>query len=242
MFQSIDTSKKRVGDHDVFDCYDESYEIGVTKSPSFVYSTGSDWKKNLVSKASRLNWYKNLIVHDNNERFCFDDSCYDYIYSNSAYWVSSFDSHIKDLIRILKPGGHLVLELKTSAIERFMLGNYAPSLGVSANNLVDAGRRSTWKGLRSLDDYCRFFDEIPSVEVVRQEPVYGGFVSKLWDIGLRPLFNPLSSLANSCDPEIRLNAKIEWNNTLFDMFSDFVDNYSIDNKDAIEHLFVLKKK
>lgn len=243
MFQSLNTSSKRLGNHDVFDCYDDDYKVTIAKQPTFAFSHGSDWKQNLISKAAKLGWYQKLIVHDNNRRFKFDDSSFDYIYSNSAYWVDSFETHIRDLSRMLKSGGHLILELKTSSIERFMLGSYAPFLlGGTANALIDGGRRSTWKGLRSLDEYCRLFDQIDSLQVVFKEPVYGGLIAKIWDIGLRPLFNPLSTLANSCDAAIRANAKREWNHIVLELFSEFVENYSIKDDEAIEFLFVLKKR
>ena len=49
----------------------------------------------------------------------------------------------------------------------------------------------------------------------------------IWDIGLRPLFNPLVKLANNSSAEIRKEVKEEWCNIIFNLFAEFVENYSV---------------
>lgn len=243
MFQSIDITKKRFVNFDAFDMYDEKlYNVKITKSPSIKYSHGTDWKKNLLHKADKLKFYKNLLIHDNNNSLPFENDCFDYVFSNSTYWIECFENHINDLIRVLKPGGHLVLEVKTKNIEHFSAFDYANQyIGQQACEILDAGRRSTWKGLRSINEYKSIFYGINNVKIVEEKPIYGDLMAYLWDIGLRPIFNPLAKLANNVDYQIRRDVKKEWCQIFYDLTEHLVINYKANEEDAIEWLFVLSK-
>ncbi|SNZ20135.1 methyltransferase domain-containing protein [Cohaesibacter gelatinilyticus] len=243
MFQAIDISQKRVGNHDAFDAYDNTYHVDIVKKPDVFYSHGSDWKQNLLNKSNALGCYQNLVLHDNNKKFAFDDESFGYIYSNSTYWVDSFEDHINDLCRVLKPGGRLVLEIKSKDILRFSLDQYALKLfGKKSCALIDAGRRSTWMGLKEVDEYKNIFSKLPNMKVVREEPVYGDLMSQIWDIGLRPVFNPLAKLANGVNRETRREVKTEWCETFYDLMEHFIVNYESEKETAIEWLFVLEKE
>lgn len=43
----------------------------------------------------------------------------------------------------------------------------------------------------------------------------------IWDIGLRPLFNPLVKLANNSNYNIRKEVKEEWCDIIFNLFAEF---------------------
>lgn len=242
MFRSIDNTEPRQGNFDAFDFYDDSYVVDVVKRPEFTFSHGSDWKKNLIRKAERLEWYSNLFLHDNNQPIPFDNGSFGYIYSNSAYWVDRFEKHINDLVRLLKPGGCLILEAKTKNIENYSSNSYASEIiGKKACDILDAGRRSTWKGLRGIEQYREIFGKMKGVDLIEESPVYGDLMVQVWDIGLRPLFNPLSRMANSVDEQTRREVKKEWVQTLYDLSKYFVNNYEAENDSAVEYLFVLRK-
>ena len=63
----------------------------------------------------------------------------------------------------------------------------------------------------------------------------------MWDIGLRPLFNPLTKLVNNVDENIRMEVKKEWCDTIYNLTAEFVNNYKPIEKDAIEWIYTLKK-
>jgi len=241
MFQSLNLGVRK-GAFDAFDSWDSQYSIDVIQEPEFGYSHGIDWKQNLLRKAEALNFYGNLSVHDNNKTLPYDDNYFSYIYSNSTYWVESFEKHIIDLYRVLKPGGHMVLEIKTKNIFKFSASVYAHGiLGPKAYEILDAGRSSTWKGMRDLRQYDQIFSALPDVEIVKKEPVYGDLLAQIWDIGMRPLFNPLVKLANSVDLQTRKEAKKEWCQTLYDLTEDLVCDYTPKADSAIEWIYVLRK-
>ena len=139
MFRGMKKIRERVGDYDVFDYYNDSYFVNVIKKPDYFYNLGTDWKENLLKKAKLLNYYDELKVHDNNKAFDLKNESVDYVYSNSFYWVEEYIKHLKDLIRTLKSGGYLVLEIKTSAIKNFTSKVYAPFMGDRFHSIIDAG-------------------------------------------------------------------------------------------------------
>ena len=63
----------------------------------------------------------------------------------------------------------------------------------------------------------------------------------IWDIGLRPLFNPLVKLANNSNHDIRKEVKEEWWDIIFNLFSEFVQNYTAKEGECIEWIYVLQK-
>lgn len=244
VFQSIKLPEKyRNENFDNFDHFEENYTMNIINEAPINYKYGVDWKNNLIQKASRLNFYENLLVHDNNFELPFENEYFDYIYSNSTYWVANFEQHIKDLVKKTKPGGTIVLEIKVDSIKKFTSYEYLPEMGKKFNDIIDAGRLSTWHGLKSLETLRLFFEKL-SAEITLEEikPVYGGELAFIWDIGMRPLFKPLSKMANSLDADIRKEVKSEWVDTFYDLFEYKVENYEADYDSAIEYLFVLRKK
>lgn len=59
-FQSVDTSRPiRIGNHDVFDKYEETYSLDIVHKPKIFYEYGADLKANSISKSSHLESYQN---------------------------------------------------------------------------------------------------------------------------------------------------------------------------------------
>ena len=243
MYQSLDSPKVRKGNFDIYDYYDGNYQINIKKSPKHTYKYGIDWKDNLLKKAKVLNFYDELIVHDNNKLLPFPDDSINYVYTNSAYWVKNFDEHIADLIRVTKPGGHIVLEMKNlKNMQKFSSSHYAKKImGEKFCEIIDAGRFETWKGLKTLSHFDEVIKKHTNIEVVQREPLYGDIVAYMWDIGLRPLFNPMIKLINNVDKDIRMEVKKEWCETIYNLTAEFVKNYKPIEKDAIEYIYTLKK-
>jgi SAM-dependent methyltransferase len=243
MFRSLNVeSIFREGDEDHFDSYDEDYFVEVEKSPDRSYEYGSDWKPNLLSKANHLDFYTELIEHDNNDPLPFEDGSMSYVYNNSAYWVERFDFHLQDLVRITEPGGHVVLEMKTEAIKEYTSRNYAPFMGKRFHEIIDAGRLSTWRGLRSKSEILSTLEGLDDCHIQTVEPIYGGLPIQMWDIGLRPLFPPLSKLANGVTDEKRLEVKAEWCTIIYELLEHYLQRYEADEADAVEYMIVLEKE
>ncbi len=239
MFQSVKLGK-RENDFDAFDQFDDSYKIEIVGRPERFYNYGSDWKENLIKKAQKLDFYQNLIVHDNNFDLPFSSNYFDLVYSNSAYWVGNFENHIRDLVRVTETGGHIVLQMKNSNVANNSSRYYAQFMGEKFHKIIDAGRSSTWKGLRTEEELLKFLKSIDGVKIESIEPIYGDVLGKIWDIGLRPLFNPLVKMANNIDFKERIEVKNEWCKIMFDLFEEMLANYKPKDQ-IIEYTYVLRK-
>jgi hypothetical protein len=242
-FRAVNTDKTfREGNFDTFDHYDDSYDLKVTRQPEKHYEFGTDWKDNLLKKAARLNFYSNLKLHDNNNPLPYGDGSMSYVYSNSAYWVSKFKEHLQDLARVTKRGGHVVLEMKTTNIVNYTSRHYLPFMGERFHQIIDAGRLSTWKGLRSKEEILGILEQVKGLKIKTVKPVYGGTLGVIWDVGLRPLYTPLVKMANQLKESNRQAIKDEWCQILYELFSDLILKYEADDKSAIEHLIVMEKQ
>lgn len=224
MFRSLDLSQKRTGQFDAFDAFDDEYLIEISKTPDRYYLFGTDWKTNLLRKAAKLDFYNELIQHDNNYPLPFADSSLDYVYSNSSYWINNFADHLSDLARITDTKGKIILNVKTSEIFRFKSEQYLPFMGSRFHEIIDAGRAETWKGLRQREDLLNIIDKIPHTQIISVEPIYGDLMAIIWDIGLRPLFRPLAKMANNLSVTDRVDIKEEWCDIFVELFEDILEN------------------
>ena len=93
-----------------------------------------------------------------------------------------------------------------------------------------------------MSEIEKVVDNNQSLEVVKKEPLYGDIIAYIWDIGLRPLFRPLVKLANNSSPQLRHEVKREWCEIIYNLTSDFVENYTPVESECIEWIYVLKKK
>ena len=174
LYQSLNLSEKRIGKFDVYDHYDERYELKVVKGANFNYELDSDWRLNLLKKVGKLTYYRNLIVHDKNKPFVFHEGRFNCVYSNTSYWVNKFDAHLKPLVRISKQGGHIVLEMKTTGIQSVSAKNYLqPVMSSKFCYIIDACRKETWLGLPTLLGLDSLLDKLGNVEIVEKSPMYG---------------------------------------------------------------------
>jgi len=231
----------RKDNFDSYNYYDDNYRMEIVKEADYNFSVGSDWKENLISKARKLNFYEKLLVHDNNFALPLEQNSFDYVYSNSSYWVDNFEGHINDLVSITKKDGLIALEVKVDNIKKYSSSNYIPFMGEKFHEIIDAGRLSTWKGLRSLSELNEFFSSLKEIEIEDIQPIYGDDMAYIWDIGLRPLFKPLSKMANYLNEDNRLEVKKEWVSTIQDLFEYRIENYKANYSTAIEYLIVLRK-
>jgi hypothetical protein len=79
------------------------------------------------------------------------------------------------------------------------------------------------------------------LEILSFSPVYGDIFWRIWDIGLRPIFNPLVRMANNLTIEDRKKVKYDWILIFCELLSHFLDNYTPDEENAFEFNVVLKK-
>lgn len=240
MFRSVGhLGEVRDKHKDMFDSDIAEYEPKVITRPALRYSAGTDWKQSLLSKAGTLDFYERLTLHDNDDALPFEKESFDIVYSNSIYWVKNIENHIKDLKRICKTGGKLVLEIKTNNIRDYTIEARYPQFGMEFHSLLNRGRFSTWKTFRGLDWWRAEFKKMGMIELDCE-----GFIAPehafVWDVGLRPIAPSLVMLANNVSEDIRNRAKEEMIET-FKILARPLCEIPVKQESAVEYLIVLEK-
>ena len=72
----------------------------ILKKPHIKIDIGLDWKKNLLTKASKLQLYKKLIQHDVNFSFPIKEQKFETVFSNIFYWTKNVEHVLKEARRI----------------------------------------------------------------------------------------------------------------------------------------------
>jgi len=194
---------------DIHDTTSDHYRPAVRQAPSYRIDVGTDWKQSLLDKSATLDFYDRLVLHDNNELLPFPDESFATIFSNSVYWISRLEEHLRDIRRVLRPGGRGVLVLKTSAVLDYTLSSFESFLGPEWLAMIDRGRKESYPRLFSADEWAVML-EAAGFQVVSCRPQVSWLHAHIWDIGLRPLSPVLMRMAGSLDEETRLSVKQEW--------------------------------
>jgi len=227
---------------DIYDHFEEGYEVKTVNEPKTQIDYGIDWKKSLINKAEKLNLYKNLIVHDNNNLpLPFDDNFFQTIYSNSIYWVKNVDELIHDIYRILKPGGVAVLEVATPNFHQ-TLNDLEAILSKEAIELLDRNRRDTNPSLYFYNDWKQKI-ESTGFKIENVTSAYPNrILIDIWNIGLRPISHLLVQMAQNLNDEDLVKIKMEWVDIFYKLFKPLLNiESSHDIEDAAYLSFTIRK-
>jgi len=226
---------------DIFNSSDKSLEIDPIKTPSrFQITYGTDWKKNLLNRAKKLNLYRNLILHDNNNPLPFEDNFFKRMFSNSIYWVENISQHIKEIYRTVAPGGIVILQIRTEKIMDFSPFKWElPWLSQASRVILDRGRRESWKSMKPIDWWLLEFKKI-GFKKKDIRPVFSREQAIIWQAGLRPIAHFLVLLFNKLKLEERTKLKKEFIDYIRPIIFD-IANIEPKEKDAFEYTIVLGK-
>jgi len=216
---------------DIYDLYSENFTIPTIKRPQFQIDVGTDWKQNFLNKASKLNFYKELVLHDNNNTpLPFSDKHFKTIFSNSIYWVDDVEALLKDIRRMLRDDGTLVLELMTP-YHLQPLKDMKAYLNDEAISILDRKRSVTMPSCRSYAKWKELM--IKNGFPVRSSKVIfpNKLLVQIWNIGLRPISHLLTQMTESLSAEKRRQLKAEWVNIfhiLLKLLLSLEQNYTLD--------------
>lgn len=226
---------------DIYDSYSENYEVRILRKAPIKVDYGTDWKQALLNKASKLDLYDNLLLHDNNVTpLPLPTGHFRTIYSNSIYHVSGVRSLLADIYRLLRPDGLAVLEVLTPYLLE-TLNQIEPIIGAEATSILDRKRRERpgghefreWRemmretGFKIEDARCVYPDKL---------------LTDIWNIGLRPISHLLIQMSDNLSDEERHRIKQEWVDIFFELFKPLLQikqTYSLENAPYL--LFILRK-
>lgn len=245
-FDFFKSTKAREFDHskfvDIYDAYNENYEVKFVKKPTMQIDYGADWKQAMLDKAAKVEVYKNLVLHDNNKLpLPFSDNYFKSIHSNSVYWVKEPDKLISDIYRITAQGGNVALELLTP--HRYeTLVQLEEFLSPMAIEILDRKRRAHTVGMRGYSEWKEIIENA-GFKIKHVDSVYPHkLIMDIWNVGLRPISHLLIQMAEALDKEERVRIKEEWVSIFFELFKQFLTLKTSYNLENAPYLYFLLEK
>jgi SAM-dependent methyltransferase len=207
---------------DMFDHHSDAYAPPIRVPAAEPVDLGTDVKPSLLSKASRLNLYGRLVRHDHNEPLPFASASFRFVYCNAAYWVRNIDAFLRELGRIVEPGGKVVLHVKLDAFHKVSLNAHRRVLGPRFLERIVGDRLRSWPTLAGRRTWESRFRSARLV-IDGEAPFITETHLRLWEVGLRPIAPLLMRMANAIDAKTRAAIKQEWVALLIDLTAPFCD-------------------
>ena len=223
VFTSIAESDGAGYEHpDMFDCLTDDYQPLIVSPSLDTIDVGTDIKRNMLAKARLLNLYDRLVEHDNNRPLPFDDDSFQTVYCNAAYWVADVDRFLREMARITRPDGRVILQVKLDGIRDYTLRAHREILGDRLLDIIDRGRSASWPTIADQATWeARFAASGLGVEAMR--PFITRTHAHIWDIGLRPIAPLLAKMAGAIAPQTREAIKREWVDLFCELLEPFCD-------------------
>ena len=249
-YSSIGNLDKFYSNNDIHDFFIESYQPKITHKPNYKFSTALDHKENLLFKANKLDFYKDIVIHDANKKLPFDNNHFDSIFSNIVYWLDDPQKSINEIARILNKNGRVALMLPNITMPEFSFYNNKFIKTKDSHyeflKFLDRGRyASNIKIAKSFYDWKSIIDN-SGLKIVEHKRHLSKTVIQIWDIGLRPLFPVLHKMVNAIEDRNKLiDVKMEW----IDIFMKFlepifdleIENMLDQNEEKAFHFYILEK-
>ena len=207
---------------DMFDCMTDAYQPTIRSSPDDTIDVGTDIKATLLAKAKRLALYNQLIEHDHNKPLPFPSDSFQTVYCNAAYWVRDIAAFLRELRRITRTGGRIILQVKLESLRRYTLQRHQKVLGRRFLDILASDRLQSWPTLASRTTWENRF-ATAGLTVRDATPFITRTHAHIWDIGLRPIAPMLIKMANALAPQTRAAIKQEWVELLLELIEPLCD-------------------
>lgn len=194
---------------DMFDQFTESYAPAIESRAAAGIDVGLDAKAALLAKAEKLEFYGRTLRHDCSLPLPFDDGSFQTTYCNAAYWIAHIDEFLRELARVTRPGGRVILHVKLDSMKRYTLERHREVLGRRLLEIIGRGRVESWPTLADRHTWDARFASA-ALDVVSATPFITSTHAHVWDIGLRPIAPMLVKMANALTPRTRASIKREW--------------------------------
>lgn len=243
MFSLTNASKfKHDSGIDIYDVDNDEYFVNIKKHPNYKMDYGTDWKQKLLNKAAKLDFYENLVLHDSNKPFPFEDNKFKTIFSDTVNWVKTenIPKLLSEIHRMLRPEGTAALFFFTKHhVET--LEKLESILDSKAIDILDRDRR---KSMNCIWDYSDWREQVINAgfkieKVVNTYP--NKYIMDIWNIGLRPIGHLLIQMSQDIPVEKKIRIKDEWVETFFEIFKSLIKIENLPIEKQGYPLFILKK-
>ncbi len=235
---------------DFYDAYDaKSFTaLGefIEQPPDMRFGCGTDWKQNLLNKASYLKLYDRLVCHDSSQPFHFiKDESLAYVFSNTFYWIMPPEAMIREVYRMLEPGGVVVATFpndnlyRQAAIDRLRVQYHLPWI-----SQLDRGRGEHWQTIGKPRAFWQGLFERTGFKTVAYEAYFPGRVFEVSEYGLRPLFPSLSRMRELLlqgDRRAFLEFKRYWIDNCTHFLLPLLSDPFFDRFEKVYHVFRFEK-
>jgi len=223
VFGATDNLDEFFENKDIYNAVSDTYDPDVVAKPDHTFTVGNDIKPNLLEKASALNFYDELVEHDNNDPLPFEDDRFKTIFGNSIYYINNLEQHLNEVRRVMHPDGKGVFPIFTEHVHSFLKyirSEWKDELGEDLIETIDRGRSSNHPHLYDDERWTEMFESAGLQVIERKESVTWWHVM-MWHIGLRPISPHLIKLAYSAPERQRLQVKKEWIDTWIQLLEPF---------------------
>lgn len=201
---------------DIYNSTHDQYNPSISTRPNYQITVGTDWKQSLLDKANALNFYDELVKHDNNELLPFEDNRFKTVFSNSVYWIDNVELHLDEISRVLDShNGQAILILKTKHVREFLQNlwsEWRETVGEELINMIDRGRSGHYAHVYTDEGWTQRLNDA-GLNVVERRTTATQFHGRMWDVGLRPISPHLIKMAYSLPVDERQQIKQEWMDT-----------------------------
>lgn len=225
------------------DIHDQRNQIRlkVTRKPKTSVDVGLDWKKNLLSKAKKLQIYKKLIKHNANQNLPIKDNEFKTVFSNTFYWMNDINHIIRESKRICHKEGKIVILVPDKRFRKSLIYNQYLSNGHLWAKMLDRGIYKNARHCYSHKEWKSIFSKA-GLKIDKHENYATEQLVKFWSIGLRPYSPFLIEMANNLNTVTRTKIKKKIIKELSPLLDSYI-NYEIakvGTKNCF-HLFVLSQ-
>lgn len=244
IFGATQNLDKFFDNEDIYNATHDNYNPQITDRPEYQITVGTDWKQSLLDKAEALDFYDELIVHDNNDPLPFESNRFETVFSNSAYWIDNVDLHLSEIARVTDSNdGQAILILKTQHIRRFLnflYDEWVDEIGNEVIEMIDRGRSDHYSRIYTDEGWTQQLEDA-GLEILERRPTATQFHDRMWDIGLRPISHHLIKMAYSLPVEERQSIKEEWMETWYRLLKPFHNpEFDICSREPVEIAYLVK--
>lgn len=212
----------------------------IIKSPDISFNTAFDNNKIMLKQAKALGWYKKYIESDIREHYPFEDGSLSAVFSNILYWVNEPTPAMREINRVLRKNGMLILCLPDYKFVDFCptykscRKEYRWLLNLNRDRAKCIAKYYHGEDIKKLAKDNHF-------KIIYHKEYLSKELLAFWDIGLRPLIRQLLKMVSFLTEEERLEVKKEWIEQLKDDLQPVVEREIKTTSPKGFHLCVFQK-
>ena len=195
---------------DIYDTFKQRVRPNwVTRMPSCHIDWALDEKKNLLRQATATGFYRHVANADANVRLPFRDESFQAVFSNILYWLDSFERTLREIHRVLRRTGRVLLCLPDPRFNDYCVSYQWKESNSEALRLLNRGRTESNLWTISYPELAKTATAL-GFEIAFHRYYLSPLTLRVWDIGLRPLSPVLIKMANAFENSERRSLKAEW--------------------------------